>query len=64
MEKLAFKQFTNNGISGATINSTVGQIIAADYYTIEHGVNDWGHSTPVGTMDDYTQEAEAGSVFL
>ena len=61
LEQLAFKQFTNKGISGATINSTVSQIIKADYYTIEHGVNDWGHSTPVGTLDDYINNTKNGT---
>ena len=63
MERLAFKKFTNKGISGATINSTVGQIqnTKADYYTVEHGVNDWGHSTPVGTMDDYINNKKNGT---
>ena len=61
LEQLAFKQFTNKGISGATINSTVGQIIKADYYTIEHGDNDWGHSTPVGTINDYINNTKNGT---
>ena len=37
------------------------KIFTADYYTIEHGINDWGHSTPVGTIDDYINNTKNGT---
>ena len=61
MEKLAFKQFTNNGVNAGVLTSAIGQVIKADYYTVEHGVNDWGHSTPVGTIDDYKNNTKNGT---
>lgn len=61
MEKLAFKQFTNSGVNGGVLSSAKGQVKKADYYTIEHGVNDWGHSTPVGTIDDYINNTKNGT---
>jgi len=53
MKTLTFDGFINRGVNGGCIANQCGQISKADYYTIEHGVNDWGHSTPVGTLDDY-----------
>ena len=32
--------------------SAYDAIVRADYYTIEHGINDWGHCTPVGSFED------------
>lgn len=61
MEKLLFTKFTNNGINGGILETTLPQIIKADYYTIEHGINDWGHSTPVGTIDDYINNTKNGT---
>jgi len=62
MDVLAFDGFVNPAINGGTV---VGQAAAAvpkaDYYTIEHGINDWGHSTPVGTIDDYKSRPEGKS---
>ena len=57
MEKISFTKFTNKGINGGVLKSALSQIIPADYYTIEHGINDWGHSTPVGTIDDYINKS-------
>lgn len=61
MEQLVFKKFTNKGVNGGVLASALSQVIAADYYTIEHGVNDWGHSTPVGTIDDYKNNTDNGT---
>jgi len=61
MEKLAFQYFNNKAVNGGTISSAVGAVVRADYYTIEHGINDWGHSVPVGTIDDYINNTKNGT---
>lgn len=61
MEKLAFKYFSNAAVNGGTISSAISAVVRADYYTIEHGINDWGHSTPVGTIDDYINNTKNGT---
>lgn len=61
MEKLAFKGFVNKAVNGGVLSSTISEVALADYYTIEHGINDWGHSTPVGTIDDYINNTKNGT---
>lgn len=63
MEKLAFTKYTNNAVNGGALKTVLQQnkVIAADYYTIEHGINDWGQSIPVGTMDDYINNTGNGT---
>ena len=61
MEKLAFTNFTNKAVNGETLSSAISSVVLADYYTIEHGINDWGHSTPVGTIDDYINNTKNGT---
>lgn len=55
MDKLAFTQLINSGDNGGWAQRTIDKslIKKADFYTIEHGVNDWGNQIPVGTLDDY-----------
>lgn len=60
-EVLPFKKFFNKGVNAGCIAGCPGQVTYANYYTIEHGINDWGHSTPVGTMDDYINNTKNGS---
>ena len=60
-EVLPFKRFTNKGVNGGVLESAIAQVSHADYYTIEHGINDWGHSTPVGTIDDYKNNTQNGT---
>jgi len=60
---LSFKGFTNRGVNGGTVASQLGKVDKADYYTIEHGINDWGHSTPVGTLDDYVNNSANKTFF-
>lgn len=43
MTKLNFSKLTNQAVSGGCIISALDKVIKADYYTIEHGINDWGH---------------------
>ena len=61
MEKLAFKKFENKAVNGGTLSSAISAVALADFYTIEHGINDWGHSTPVGTIDDYIKNKKNGT---
>ena len=53
LDVLRFKGFINRGVNGGVVASQHGKISKADYYTIEHGVNDWGHCVNVGTLADY-----------
>ena len=56
MEKIKFDKFINLGVDGGTILSLCNNLTSiprADYYTIEHGINDWGKGTAVGNMDDF-----------
>ncbi len=61
MEKLGFTNFTNQGVSGGALKTALPLVIKADYYTIEHGINDWGQSIPVGTMEDYINNTDNGT---
>ncbi|MBQ7743102.1 MAG: SGNH/GDSL hydrolase family protein [Bacteroidaceae bacterium] len=61
LDQLHFRKMTNQGVSGGCIKSAYDKVIKADYYTIEHGINDWGQFTPVGTFDDYLNKTNNGS---
>jgi lysophospholipase L1-like esterase len=61
LEKLAFEQFTNNGANASCLSSAKNYVVKADYYTIEHGINDWGNSVAVGTIDDYKNNTKNGT---
>ena len=52
-ETLGFSSMTNCGINGSCVRAIPKDLPRCDWYTIEHGINDWGHSTPVGTWADY-----------
>lgn len=60
-EVLPFKRFINRGVNASCLAGTEGQVAYANYYTIEHGINDWGHKTPVGTLDDYINNTNNGT---
>ena len=49
---LNFSKFTNNAVSGSLAKDGVSQIVKADVYTIEEGINDWWAGS-LGTFDDY-----------
>ena len=53
----------NRAVNGGCVADQLGKVERADYYTIEHGINDWGHSTPVGTIDDYRNDTRNGTFF-
>ncbi len=62
LDKIKFMKFTNCGLNGkCLIDSYNASVPKADYYTIEHGINDWGHSTKVGTIDDYINDTGMGT---
>ncbi len=60
-DNLEFTGFVNVGDNGGCIARSVDKPVKADYYSIEHGINDWGHSTPVGTIDDYINNTNNGT---
>lgn len=63
MDKLAFTDLFDASDNGGWIerNLNKNNIVAADYYTIEHGANDWGNSIPVGTIEDYINNTGNGT---
>ena len=64
MEVLTFDGFVNPAINGGTVvNQAAAAVPKADYYTIEHGINDWGRSTPVGTIEDYRRGGEGKTFY-
>lgn len=51
--------YVNLGVWGGTIvdlSNSLESIVAADVYTIEHGINDWRTSVPVGELSDFTND--------
>ena len=50
---LTFDGFSNCGVNGGTVATQFKRLEKADWYTIEHGINDWGNSVPPGTMAEY-----------
>lgn len=60
---LGFTTYSNRAVNGGDIKSIFDRnmLIRADYYTIEHGINDWGKSIPVGTIDDYINNTQNGT---
>lgn len=61
MDRLKFSQYSNQAVNGGVLSSAVSKVIAADYYTIEHGINDWGKMTAVGTIEDYINNTKNGT---
>jgi lysophospholipase L1-like esterase len=60
---LRFKDFFNRGVNGGVVASQHGKITKADYYTIEHGINDWGHSVKVGNISDYANNTSNNTFY-
>lgn len=58
MDKLEFTELKNVGHNGGVISGSVNLPQEADYYSIEHGINDWGHSVSVGTISDYINNTD------
>ena len=64
MDIIPFSKLINLGVNAGCMAGTNGlgekvdEIITepADFFTIEHGINDWGNKRKVGTMDDYIND--------
>ena len=62
LEQIKFKGgLVNKGVNGGVVASAIGAVEPADLYTIEHGINDWGHSTKPGTLTDYVKNTKNGT---
>jgi lysophospholipase L1-like esterase len=65
-EKMSI-QLVNKGVNGGTLVGLASNLNiieqGCDIYTIEHGVNDWGNSIPVGSIDDYINNTGADTFF-
>ena len=57
LDVIHFTNFVNRGVNGGVVATQHGKVSKADYYTIEHGINDWGHCVKVGTLADYENNA-------
>lgn len=61
MDQLQFTKLFNVGHNGGCVAGSVDLPVKADYYSIEHGINDWGHAVSVGTIDDYINNTKNGT---
>ena len=61
MDKISFSRYSNQAVNGGAVKTALNKVIKADYYTIEHGINDWGNSVPVGTLEDYINGTDNGT---
>lgn len=62
-ETLGFNSFTNVGLNGSCVAAIPQELPKCDWYTIEHGVNDWGHTTPIGTWADYVDPRDTRNFY-
>ena len=60
-DRLDFTGYENCGCNGGVVKTQWGNVKFGDIYTIEHGVNDWGHSVKPGTIDDYVNATSNGT---
>ncbi|MBO7655503.1 MAG: SGNH/GDSL hydrolase family protein, partial [Kiritimatiellae bacterium] len=63
LDVLRFKHFVNRGVNGGVVASQHGKIAKADYYTIEHGVNDWGQNVKPGVFADYVNNTSNNTFY-
>lgn len=61
LERIKFKGFVNRGVNGGCVSSAIGSVVPADVYTVEHGINDWGHCVKPGTLADYEGDTGTGT---
>ena len=59
MERMQFSSYVNRGVNGGSITSALDKVEAADYVTIEHGVND--NNNRYGTIDDFKNNTDNGT---
>lgn len=43
MDQVVFSKLVNRGLNASCVSSAPGAVAPADFYTIEHGINDWGN---------------------
>ncbi|MCR4921807.1 MAG: SGNH/GDSL hydrolase family protein [Bacteroidaceae bacterium] len=61
MERLAFTRHINRAVNGGRVASAIPEVVRAEYYTIEHGINDWGGRVLPGTFEDYRNDTRNGT---
>lgn len=59
MERMQFDSYVNRGVNGGNITSALDKVEAADYVTIEHGVND--NNNKYGTIEDFINNTDNGT---
>ena len=59
MERMQFSSYVNRGVNGGNITSALDKVEAADYVTIEHGVND--NNNKYGTIEDFINNTDNGT---
>lgn len=59
MERMQFSSYVNRGVNGGSITSALDKVVAADYVTIEHGVND--NNNKYGTIEDFKNNTNNGT---
>lgn len=59
MERIQFASYVNGGVNGGSIKSALDKVEAADYVTIEHGVND--NNNKYGTIEDFKNKTDNGT---
>lgn len=59
MERMKFDSYVNRGVNGGSITSALDKVEAADYVTIEHGVND--NNNKYGTIEDFINNTDNGT---
>lgn len=59
MERMQFDSYVNRGVNGGSITSALDKVEAADYVTIEHGVND--DNNRYGTIEDFINNTDNGT---
>lgn len=65
-EKYEFSSYENLGVWGGSatdLAKNLNSLKAADYVTIEHGINDLGQGTPIGTIDDFINDTGYSTFF-
>lgn len=58
-ERMQFTSYVNGGVNGGSITSALAKVEAADYVTIEHGVND--NNNKYGTIEDFKNNTNNGT---
>ena len=56
-----FAEYSNCGCNSGMVSTQWGKLKKADIYTIEHGINDWGHSVKPGALKDYVNNSTNGT---